>query len=312
VREALRSLAGDDVWRRTTPVSARGRVERIGERYRLTLAVREGSVTKERRIESDSCADLGGAAAVTLGLLLKRGPTADATSTEPAATSTEGAPEGTTPSSDPNTSTRAAVVGQTKPRANPESSAGDHQEDSADASDSGRARRLRLSLRAPLVSLDLARLPAPSFGLGGGVGARYAAWSFVVVGRYLLPQTLWAEQFPDTGTRVSRFSVELWSCRGWRRGPLELAPCLTVGVEHLTARAVGPPNVIPIPQRSTAALMGGAGALHYYLADWSAVFLGAGIGFATARPSLSIAGLGEIGRVGPVQVSVGIGSEWIF
>jgi hypothetical protein len=71
VQQKLRSLAGE-AWHTTERVSAEGRIERIDKRYRLTLSVRDGAAVKERTIDSDSCVDLGGAAAVTLGLLLGR------------------------------------------------------------------------------------------------------------------------------------------------------------------------------------------------------------------------------------------------
>lgn len=316
VRDALRGVVGEDVWRRRTELAARGRIERNGDRYRLTLSVREGESVKERKIESDSCDDLGGAAAVTLGLLMKRGrnpsdTSADArTKSSASPADSDGAGDATDAAGDATDATRAAA--EAKGRSSTESSRQGASDREPLAGATARGRRVRWVLRVPVASLELARLPHPSFGFGGGVGVRYAAWQFVAVGRYLLPQTLWAEQFPDIGTRVSRFAVELWSCHGWRNGAFEVAPCVTVGVEHLTARGVGPPNVTPSSQRSTSALLGGAAALHYHFSDFSAVFLGGGMGVATARPSLSMNGLGEIGHVGPVQVSVGIGSEWIF
>src|SRR6188768_879446 len=64
VRQSLRSLVGEDIWHRPTHLNATGRIERAGERYRLTLSVRDGADVKERKIDSDSCTDLGGAAAV--------------------------------------------------------------------------------------------------------------------------------------------------------------------------------------------------------------------------------------------------------
>ena len=311
VQKALRGVVGEDVWRGRSELTARGRIERIGDRYRLTLSVRDGASIKERKIESDSCDDLGGAAAVTLGLLLKRGRNPAETSLE-AGTTSSTAPDGSEAAAQAANDARARAAAAAKSPASAASPPPEASDGEPGARDSDGARSVRWVLRAPLASLELARLPQPSFGFGGGLGVRYAAWQFVAVGRYVLPQTLWAEQFPDIGTRVNRFAVELWSCYGWRNGAFELAPCLTVGVDHLTARGVGPPNVTPSSERSTAALLGGAAALHYHLGDFSAVFLGGGIEVATSRPSLSVNGLGEIGHVGPVQVSVGIGSEWIF
>src|SRR6185295_6374301 len=73
VRSRIRELAGDAL-RSASHLSAAGRVVKVGERYRLTLSVRETNGPRERTMESDSCADLAGAAAVALGLLLKSEP----------------------------------------------------------------------------------------------------------------------------------------------------------------------------------------------------------------------------------------------
>ncbi|HEY3495330.1 MAG TPA: hypothetical protein VGK73_11615, partial [Polyangiaceae bacterium] len=73
VRERLRALLGES-GRHTAGLRAEGRIERTEGRYRLTLTVRDATGVRHRSIESDSCADLGGAAAVALGLLLRNEP----------------------------------------------------------------------------------------------------------------------------------------------------------------------------------------------------------------------------------------------
>jgi len=345
VQQKLRSLAGE-AWRTTERVRAKGRIERVERRYRLTLTVRDGATVKERTIESDSCVDLGGAAAVTLGLLLGRAPKSAGTDTDRAAatgtsgsttpgdTTTGGPGSEGTPSGDANerrsgtgaagaskaaASTKESSSATTKDSSTKSPAADEtHDDEGKGASDSNGAstRTWRALVRAPLLTLDLLRLPKPSVGIGGGLGVRYAEWRFVANGRILSDQTLWSTQYPPeyphAGARLSRVTGEVSACRGWRNGRLEFSPCVTIGLDHLTIRGEGPPNIARQTQHSMAALLGGSGSAHVYLAEWMAIFAGAGVAVATSAPTLTIAGLGEIGHVGAVQVSVGIGPEWIF
>jgi hypothetical protein len=54
----------------TAGLSVDGRIAPLNGRYRLTLLVRSGEDVRQRLIASDSCADLAGAAAVTVALML--------------------------------------------------------------------------------------------------------------------------------------------------------------------------------------------------------------------------------------------------
>src|SRR6187399_1897247 len=71
VRARVRSLVGasvDDASR----LRAEGEIAHNKRHYRLTLSVRDGDANTQRVIDSESCSDLAGAAAVTLGLLMRR------------------------------------------------------------------------------------------------------------------------------------------------------------------------------------------------------------------------------------------------
>ena len=69
VLDRIRALAGSSL-DNTEGLSAEGRIARTNGRFSLTLLVRDGRHLRKRVITSDSCADLGGAAAITLALLL--------------------------------------------------------------------------------------------------------------------------------------------------------------------------------------------------------------------------------------------------
>ena len=327
VQQKLRSLAGE-AWRTTERVSAQGRIERVDKRYRLTLSVRDGATVKERTIESDSCVDLGGAAAVTLGLLLGRGPNGGengATGAPVGGASTGaaagGGGAGTTSPGNPGAAAAAKATAPSPKQGAPKSpdTDGDSRSEDDDAtnpSESGSSRTWRMLVRAPLLTLDFVRLPKPSGGIGVGLGVRVAEWRVLAVGRILGDQTQWLAQYPPeyphAGVRMSRAAAEAWACRGFRSAALELSPCVTVGVDHLTLRGQGPANVAHQTQKAWSALIGGSGSVHVYLAEWMALFTSAGIAVATSSPTLTIQNLGEVGHVGAVQLSAGIGSEWIF
>jgi hypothetical protein len=59
-------------------------------------------------------------------------------------------------------------------------------------------------------------------------------------------------------------------------------------------------------------VVGVGGVAHLHLASWAALILAASAGMETSRPTLVIDGLGGLRRLAPAQVSVTVGSEWIF
>jgi len=300
---------------------------RNGERYRLTLTVHEGGVARERTMESDSCTDLAGAAAVALGLLLRHAP--DPNESGDATTGGDGASDGATSASgtetttDPNqrkttdsSSARGAPSQRTEKtsqntkniRANehPETSDETPSPDSPDG-----ARHLHFLLRAPVVTGALVNLPAASVGIGGGLGLRYDAWRFLAHGRVFAGQTLRAAGEPDAGARVSRVTAELTACRGWRSEHLEFAPCLGATLDRYAAGGAGA-DVVARSQISTAAAVEAGGTAHLYIVDWAAVVVSANVGIKLSRPRFVVEGLGHVGGVGAAELSAGVGSEWIF
>jgi hypothetical protein len=163
-----------------------------------------------------------------------------------------------------------------------------------------------------VVHLDIGRLPKPSLGFGGGVGFRYDAWRLGVSGRMLFDQTLWSNlASPDAGAEVKRAVVEAWICRGFWGNALEVSPCLSVGLDHLTTRGTGT-DVKPQSAKGDSAVIGAAVVGHYSLAPWLALAATVGLGVETSRPRLQITSLGEVQQLGPILFSLGLGPEWIF
>jgi hypothetical protein len=312
VRESIRALVGQAL-RKAEPLRAEGRVVPVGRRFRLTLVVREKGRLRERTVESDSCVDLAGAAAVALGLLVRQrsDPTASA---EPAGNGSgeQSSSPGATPDEPSNGTSRGDLD---SPRA---ASPSDRQPSSGDDSasallDTGAAseRDWELVLLAPFVALDVGPLPKPEVGVGGGIGVRAHRWRFALSGRALNAQKWLMRGSAAIGVRSGRWHGDMSMCRGWRSGRLEIAPCLTAGLDRVWARGTGP-GVTARTQQAISFVLGAAGATHFHVFDSMAIFAGAGVGFETSRPRLVIEGLGEIGRIGLVQFSASLGLEWIF
>jgi hypothetical protein len=70
VRERIHALVPRAMLERAR-LRAEGTITRPHARFRLRLVMHFGDVVGERTIDSDSCGDLAGAAAVALGLLLE-------------------------------------------------------------------------------------------------------------------------------------------------------------------------------------------------------------------------------------------------
>jgi len=318
VRQKLQSIAGETL-ANAEQLRADGRITRSDSgRYRLTLTVGEGKTARSRTIDADVCSDLAGAAAVALGLLLREAATADATGVLP--------PDGTNttnPNSDanpPNTNpknesgAKPAGAATAKKAANPNDSKGEERNDEDDSNSETKnssPRNWRILLRAPLGAVDVGPLPKPTVSVGAGVGVRIGAWRAGASGRIFTDQTLWASDTPNVGVRVSRAMLEVWTCRGFRSGAAELAPCVTLGVEHLTGRGTGM-DVEPQSTRVNSVVPGAAAWGYLYAAEWLAVTATAGLGIETTRTQFVVGSLGKAQQVGPILFSLGLGTEWIF
>ncbi len=305
VRERIRSLAGESL-RAAGELHAEGQVVKKDDRYRLTLTVRDGSSVRTRVIDSDSCADLAGAAAVALGLLLRSEPGKGASTKEAeAASSSEhanepGKDETVAPEEPPRAATAPDVVPSKNERADTKTK--------REVPDGG---RLQAILRAPFGTVNVGPLPKAGFGLGAGLGVRFEAWRFVALGRIFKAETLWSREVPDVGAHVGRMTAELSACRQWQASWLEIGPCVGLGLDRFTARGVGATVAARSAQR-VSVVVGSGAVSHVYLRDWLALVGTASVGLETSRPRLIIEDFGEIRQLGRVWGSFGLASEWIF
>jgi hypothetical protein len=179
-----------------------------------------------------------------------------------------------------------------------------------DASSSG--RRWAVVLRAPAATADLGPLPHPALGLGLGVGVRYGSWRAVLAGHVSQKQTVNAPEPNDTsGAELERLTGELSACHGWGSREAEIAPCVAVALEHVTARGFGE-SVAPQSARATWAAVGAGVTAHFYPTKFLAIF-GTFTGYVElSRPSLVIEGLGDVAELEPFAAGAALGAEWIF
>jgi len=301
------ALAGSAL-EQTAGLSVEGTIAAARGRYWLTLLVRDGRETRKRVIASESCADLAGAAAITVALLLG----VDAGSIGRAAGEQVATPDDDAPASarrgdgaDP----RAATSEKPAPMAG---ELGPSQDSTAPAELPASLRPWDVVVRAPIAAADVGPLPRPAFGFGLGAGVRHASWRILLLGRLSRPQSVSdADASGEFGARLERMTGELATCRGWRSLRFEIAPCVGVAFEHLSARGFGD-GVSAATERATWPAASAGGVAHWYPMESLVFFLGMTGYVELSRPRLVIQGLGQIAQLAPVALGVTFGVEWIL
>jgi len=301
VRDRIQKLAGSP---RPTDnrLSAEGVISQTDEgHFRLELVVRAGGLVGARSIDSKSCKDLAGAAAITLALLLRSpDPFSDGDLNGLGTSKSETGSAGSDGSAPP---------APTQPPTPPTPPTARRAEVSPTLADS--SSRWHIRLQAPLFVLSAGATPHPSYGFAFGAGVSSDTWRFSLVAAEWLRQSLTAERFPGYGAELDHQSASLALCRAFRSQRFEVAPCLTATLQRVVARGFG--NHISPRSESTAWLAPGAGAQgRLYLASWFSLLAVINGEIEASRPQISIDGIGNIGQLGPAAFTVTVGSEWIL
>ena len=302
VRERLRALVPSAMLE-SGRLKAEGTITRVEKRFRLKLVLHLGDLSGERSIDADSCSDLAGAAVVALGLLLQS-----------AAPTAADKPEGPTPGAGTPGATGSNENGSSAerptPGALPQPAESQTEPDTTEPSTPRQPRSWRVFI-APQLAADWGPMPKPSAGVAIGVGLSALEWRFL--GSVALPrdQQLRLAGSSGAGAELTHWAVEAWACRAFRSATLELAPCVLAGWESLKASGNGP--VLDARTQRASWFSGGAAALgRWYVADWFAFAASVGAKVEGARPTISIEGLGDYGRLKPVDFSFRAGPVWIF
>jgi hypothetical protein len=304
VREQIRALVPSAALE-SGALQAEGTITRVEQRFRLKLVLRFGEVRGERSIESNSCGDLAGAAAVAVGLLLQSAtqqlPETDAGAgpnipdddrARQPSSSAAGGQKDAAPKPSPSVSTtRAPARRTTAPRQ--------------------RSRSWRVFVLAPQLAVDVGPLPQPALGVALAAGLSVEQWSFA--GSFELPR---GQQLPlsgpsGAGAELERLSAELWTCRSWRTARLDLFPCLLVGMERLVATGTGQ-DISPQSQRATWLSVGATAMGTWRVAEWFALAASVGAKLEGARPTIRIEGVEDHRQLAPAALIFRAGPMWIF
>jgi hypothetical protein len=319
VMERIRSLTGSTLDQEK--LRAEGRVTQVGGRFFLTLLVRDGSGPKKRVIASDSCANLAGAAAVTLALLLgvDLGSSESRTATE-SENGLETLPSSSRRSASSNdeddatpTTPRDTARDDRKRDADDESQPGSERVGEGTGGDEeAPGRSWALLVRAPALLAELGPLPNPSLGVGVGIGFRHQTWRVLLQGQLFREQTLEAPGPGGAlGVELQRVTGKLTACHGFRVDRFEIAPCVSAIFETLEANGSG--SGITGRSSRTAWLAPAAGATLFWYPSEAVALFGAVTGAVQlARPRLVVEDFGEIDQVAPVSAGVSVGLEWIL
>ncbi|MGC4068471.1 MAG: hypothetical protein QM784_28255 [Polyangiaceae bacterium] len=234
-------------------LTAMGVIESNGDRYQLTLSIEMGRTKGSRVISSVDCQSLGKAAAVVLGLLIRKERALGRDLSDSDLGSDFQSP---TPQPEPTPAT--PVARQIPP-----------PEESSDSEPGW------FLLRGPALAMDPTTLPGVGWGGAGAIGARLVPW------RLFLNVALWKSQSKTVSAMGDEFrasfgrkSVEAWGCREWEWGAFGGSPCLLAAVDVFNASATGAEFVSQ--SQSLAIISAGPGLVgHWYFRRSTSLFLSA-------------------------------------
>ena len=325
MRDRIQNLLGSG--RLSSHLRAEGTIARLDKRFRLDLVVRVRDLVGTRSIESNSCEDLAGAAAVEIGLLVH---SAEAT-TEPGQPSplpqTSSPAQGSEPSRSRSSGTDSSSSQRTSDASPPErapnggKSEGKTEVESAamEPPPSVESQRAWHALvQVPVLELGIGPLPQSARGIGLSIGLEYASWQLQLKGISWQRQNVPAPGNPGYGADVDRVGTAFWGCRELRSSWFGLSPCVTVGVERVSATGTG--LAIERTQHAFGMTLGAGAQGRAYLARWICLLLAVGGQIELSRPQIWIDGVGapytsdryETYRFAPAALSVAVGVEWIL
>lgn len=287
---------------RDQPLRVDGVVHHEPGAFVLDVVLRDGEFEGRRRFESESCAEVVGAAAVTIALLLSSG-AADASEDPRDAGVADGvADQGS--QSDAATPTKLAEA-RRSPRAQQQPARSGAQ--APPPADGG----WRLVLAAPSLSLGFGLLPDVSVGLGGGLGVEVESWRLLASGVWNFDAGVRLAGASDQGADIGRGTLRLAACHWFGSGRWQLAPCVTLALTYLVAHGVG--SGVVTEEANSSWLAAGPGLVAGLgLTERVRPTAIVGLELQTARPVLVIEGLGEVEQIGALELFTLVGAEWIF
>jgi hypothetical protein len=328
VRDRIQTLLGTG--RHDSRLRAEGTITRVDKRFRLDLVVRVRDLVGIRSIESSSCEDLAGVAAVELGLLIH---SAEA-SLEPARPSTQPQTSPSVRGSEPSGSRSdgtdgrpsqgtndASPSGRAPNGAKPESKTDVAIEEKKQPTEVEPQRTWRALVQVPVLELGVGPLPRSTRGIGLSLGLEYSHWQLQLQGSSWQRQNVPAPGFPGYGADVDRIGAAFWGCRELRGSWFGLSPCITAGMERVSVTGTGR-NIVQSTQHALGMTLGAGAQGRVYLASWIRLLMAVGGQLQLSRPQISIAGAKPadnlepygfgVYQFSPAALSVAVGLEWIL
>jgi len=288
------------------PLSATATITQQSDHtFHLQLAIRSGDLAAERNIDGKSCKDLAGAAAVALALLLSSGEPLNERDLAGSSSNGQAADLPNSPGQEPP-GPRTSAAAAAPPPESPEPS------EPTRPTPDGSERAEHGVLVAPLVALGFGPTRGTARGLGLGAGLFLGGWEVLAEGK------LWASQRAtvthlkdDYDVDLHRFTVGVRACRRLSSARVELAPCMSMSVQHLSVRGSGP-NLVPQTD-SASWLAAGVGArARLKVVPWFGLIAGIDGELEFSRPEIALKGVGSVQRLAPAAATITFGSEWIF
>ncbi len=309
VMAAVREIAGDQVLA-TTSLHATGSIRRLNDKFRLELTIQSETGTYIRTLDARSCGDLLNAAAVVLGLNLKRA------SAEVSGGSESTGASGTGGDQDNQSTRDDQAAARSEPTGTPSVTIAPSQTPSKPtSSDEGPARTAATDPLGiwvgPQLQGAVGALPDPSLWWGVSVGKRLEHWMVWLAGRYHSPQQGASDPQSDVGIQVTRYGGEVGVARSFRGSQLELAPGVLLEAERLLVRGTGQ-DLVSTSATSNIVLVGVGVTGRWFVTDWLVIALAIGVDVPTSRPRFQVQRLGEQGQLGSVIGRSGLGAEWNF
>ena len=256
VRQKVRDLLGKSAGEATpSRLRAEGRIEATGDRFRLTLNIHYDLVNATRVVEAVSCEDLGGVAAITLALLFRAEHSSSAPLTERDLGGASTAVGAQARSGDAESA--SFERGRREPAAREQSSLERAESHVAAASTvaekrepnpqgqrvPSRAQPIRRAFASPFACPSCAPTwaccPIPISALVSRRGFATELGGFWPPERSGSRRITRPGRSLGYGAHFGRVSGELSGCRGFRLSEFELAPCLLLSLDDVSARGTG-------------------------------------------------------------------------
>ena len=277
--------------------------------FHLRLVIRAGSLVGVREVDGKSCKDLAGVTALGLAVLLSSG--------EPLNERALAGPQENERATGSDTQSGAAHPGHengtpTTPTPTPTPAPVPRESPPESGNETPRVRHRHAFVNLPYGALSVGPLQQRSLGLGLAAGVFLERWRFSTEG------TLWSSQRATTtyllneyATDLKRLSLGLRGCRAVWGSRLELAPCVTLSVQHLSAHGAGPS--LASQTANTTWFAAGVGVqARLFIAPWLSLLVGVDGELETSRPEVELEGIGTVERLSPAATTITLGSEWIL